>query len=205
MKEERDVHLIAACRAMAAAAAYSPAQPTPSRFSFSVNSTWGGSLSRPSSLNILNIVVLLRFLVFVFSFASALSLAAPSQKNRGGESSSSSSFYKHSELLYFFMVTILVFIYSAYQLFKGVYDLAFSGTLISSVASDYISFVLDQLGSYLIVSATSVAILTVENVRRHPPFWKATVASIVMSWVSFLMMVVCSAFSGYKLYKRIIW
>ncbi|CAK9170459.1 unnamed protein product [Ilex paraguariensis] len=62
--------------------AYSPAQPslpTPSPFSFSVASTrWS---SRPS-IHLSNL--LLRSLTLLFSFVSALSLAAPSpNKNEG--------------------------------------------------------------------------------------------------------------------------
>ncbi|KAI8546365.1 hypothetical protein RHMOL_Rhmol07G0111400 [Rhododendron molle] len=66
-----------------------------------------------------------------------------------------SSFWERINLLklifpgYSFIVTILAFIYSAYQLFKGVSDIAYKGILISDMASDYFSFILDQFTSSL--------------------------------------------------------
>ncbi|KAJ6714448.1 CASP-LIKE PROTEIN 4A4 [Salix viminalis] len=70
-----------------------------------------------------------------------------------------SSFADHSELLFCFVASVLVFVYSAFQLFKGIYDVAQRGILISDKFSDYMSFILDQVAGYLLISSSSVAVL----------------------------------------------
>ncbi|OWM72003.1 hypothetical protein CDL15_Pgr017886 [Punica granatum] len=109
--------------------------PTPSPFSFSVASTrWS---SRPP-IHLSGLY--LRFLALVLSFVSALSLAnPPKSKGQGG-----SSFDKCPELMYCFVVSIVAFVYSAFQLFKGVCDISYRGIVISDKVSDYLSFILDQ-------------------------------------------------------------
>ncbi|XVF51533.1 hypothetical protein PTKIN_Ptkin04bG0192400 [Pterospermum kingtungense] len=145
VKGDRQHVLAIACRVMSgvspmAAAANSQTQPpfpTPSPFSFSGTSTrWS---SRPSILNHSNLF--LRFLVLVFSFISALTLAAPSSKNKDQRSI---SFTQYPELIYCFIASVLAFLYAAFQLFKGICDIAHRGILISDMTSDYLSFVLDR-------------------------------------------------------------
>ncbi|XVF10651.1 hypothetical protein REPUB_Repub07fG0200800 [Reevesia pubescens] len=138
-KEEREHVLAIACRIMAGVspmAANSETQqpfPTPSPFSFSGTSTrWS---SRPSTN------LWLRFLVLLFSFISALTLAAPSTKKKDQRSP---SFAEYPELIYCFITAILAFLYAAFQLFKGICDIAHKGILMSDKISDYLSFVLDQ-------------------------------------------------------------
>lgn len=46
---------------------------------------------------------------------------------------------------YCLTVTILALVYSAFQLFKGICDIAHRGILISDQISDYTSFILDQV------------------------------------------------------------
>ncbi|KDP25482.1 hypothetical protein JCGZ_20638 [Jatropha curcas] len=114
--------------------------PTPSPFSFSIASTrWS---SRPS-IHLSGLV--LRFLALLFSFVSALSLAFPPSKKNG-------QFADYPELKYCFVVYVLVFIYSAFQLFKGVCDITHTGFLISDMISDYLSFILDQVAASSAVS-----------------------------------------------------
>ncbi|GLU05769.1 hypothetical protein SLE2022_228500 [Rubroshorea leprosula] len=201
-KEERDVILIA-CRAMAGVspvAVGSQAQhpfPTPSPFSFSVAST--RSRWRPSiHLSIL----CLSFLGLLFSFVSALSLAAASPGKKG---KNSSSFTKYPELLYCFIVALLAFSYSAFQLFKGICDIAHRGMLISDKVSDYLSFILDQVVVYLLISSSSIAISVVPRLEITTALWKGTIISSSMSFATFLVMATCALLSGYKLCKRIIW
>ncbi|XWS48954.1 hypothetical protein CRYUN_Cryun13aG0121700 [Craigia yunnanensis] len=143
VKVEREHVLAFACRTTAGvspvAAANSQTQhpfPTPSPFSFSGTSTrWS---SRPS---IDHSILFLRFLVLLFSFISALTLSAPSTKKKDQRSP---SFTEYPELIYCFIVAILAFLYTAFQLFKGICDIAHRGILISDKTSDYLSFVLDQ-------------------------------------------------------------
>ncbi|KAL3498793.1 hypothetical protein ACH5RR_041525 [Cinchona calisaya] len=114
-----------------------PPLPTPSPFSYSVASaTW----SSRSPIEVSNLV--LRSLALLLSFASALTLAAPSsKKNTSGEDS---SFQDYKALMYCFIVDISVFLYTAYQLFKGICDIAYRGIFISEMISDYINFIFDQ-------------------------------------------------------------
>ncbi|KAG8374882.1 hypothetical protein BUALT_Bualt10G0041700 [Buddleja alternifolia] len=121
--------------------AYSPAQPplpTPSPFSFSVASTRWSSRPPIQTANLF-----LRFLSLVFSSGAALSLAALSPANTKFKKQST-NFRDYPELLYCFTVNIFAFIYAAYQLFKGICDIAHRGIFISDMVSDYISFILDQ-------------------------------------------------------------
>ncbi|XP_050227394.1 CASP-like protein 4A4 [Mercurialis annua] len=210
MKQQGDV-VVGACRLVSgvlpmaavspsAVSANSQAQrpfPTPSPFSFSVAST-----SWSSRLSIHRTSLILRFLALMFSFVSAVSLAAPSSEKKG---QLPSSFAGYSELMYSFVVHILVFLYSAFQLFKGVCDIAHRGILISDMVSDYLSFILDQLVGYLLISSCSVAIMAAQHISRSAPLWKATIVSVSMSFATFLIIVACTLFSGYKLCKRIIW
>lgn len=66
---------------------------------------------------------------------------------------------------YCFIVTILAFVYSAFQLFKGICDIAHKGILISDIISDYTSFILDQVvvrNNFLLLFSSSH--LLVENI-----------------------------------------
>ncbi|KAA8522366.1 hypothetical protein F0562_013273 [Nyssa sinensis] len=202
MKEERNVAVIA-CRTMSGVspeAVYSAAQPqltTPSQFSFSVAST------RQSSRPLIHIFsLILRFLAFIFSFISAFSLAAPSPKKKDGEHP---SFQNYPELLYCFIASILVFAYSAYQLFKGVSDIVHRGIFISDMTSDYVSFILDQLAGYLLMSSSSVTVLAIQQLKRTASLWKASIVSVSMSFAAFLVIAACALLSGYKLCKRVMW
>lgn len=51
-----------------------------------------------------------------------------------------------SSCSYCFIVDILAFAYSSFQLFKGICDIAHRGILIPDKISDYSSFILDQVG-----------------------------------------------------------
>ncbi|XP_039046637.1 CASP-like protein 4A4 isoform X2 [Hibiscus syriacus] len=172
--------------------------PTPSPFSFSVAST--GWSSRSSIHH--HSTLLLRFSVLLFSFISALILAAPSTKKKHQPSP---SFTDYPELIYCFIVASIAFLYTALQLFKGVCDIAHRGILISDMALDYVSFFLDQLVGYLLVSSASVAVPIIGLVERGTPLRKGAVVSTSMAFATFIVMAVCAILSGYKLCKRIGW
>ncbi|KAI6702161.1 hypothetical protein NL676_011297 [Syzygium grande] len=169
--------------------------PTPSPFSFEVTSNrWSAVPSiQLSSL-------FLRFMALILSFISALALTTLPKK-RG---QSPSSFSQHHELMYCFIVTVVAFVYSAFQLFKGVCDISYRGILISDRFSDYLSFILDQLVAYLLISSSSVGIQAIPT-KRGTPLWTPSVISISMSFAIFLVTATCALLSGYKLCKRISW
>lgn len=208
VKEDREEqHVVAiACRIMAGVSPIAatsvnsqsqPPFPTPSPFSFSGTSTrWS---SRPS---VHHSNLGLRFLVLIFSFISALTLAAPSTNKKHQPSL---TFTEYPELIYCFIVAILAFLYSAFQLFKGICDIAHKGILISDMTSDYLSFVLDQVMGYLVISSASVEIPIIRQVEPHTPLWKGTIVSTTMSFATFLVIAISAVLSGYKLCKRIVW
>ncbi|KAH8521980.1 hypothetical protein POPTR_001G102600v4 [Populus trichocarpa] len=202
MKQEGEMFVVA-CRPMAGVSpvsANSQSQqpfPTPSPFSFS---DAPARLSTRPPIYLSNLI--LRFLALVFSFVSALSLAASSSKK---DSPRPSSFADYSELLYCFIASVLVFVYSAFQLFKGICDIAQRGILISDMFSDYMSFILDQVAGYLLISSSSVAILAIQQIDKTASILKAVIISTVVSFVTFLVIVICTLLSGYRLCKRIIW
>ncbi|XP_024994703.1 CASP-like protein 4A4 [Cynara cardunculus var. scolymus] len=215
MKEGSGVLMMAVVSpsAAAAAAAYSsPAMvvPTPSPFSFSVASTrW--SSSRPS---IRMSGLFCRAMVLVFSFASSLALAATMSNNNHHEDKPNDghederSFQEYPEFVYSFVVTTLVFVYSAYQLFKGVTDIAYRGIFISDRTSDYVSFVLDQLAGYLLLSCSSVTALAIHHEEveaKNTSMMKAAMVCVCMSFVAFFITAASAILSGYKLSKRIMW
>lgn len=176
--------------------AIQPPLPTPSPYSFSVAST---RLSSRPSIHTYDLI--LRSLALLFSFISALSLAA----QEGTKRKRISSFYDHPELTYCFTVSILVFIYSAFQLFKRVCDIAYRGVLISDMTSDYLSFIFDQLAGYLLVSSSSVTIPVIQQMNSQSSLWKAAVVAVCMSFSALMVIAVSALLSGYKLCKRIIW
>ncbi|XP_031098327.1 CASP-like protein 4A4 [Ipomoea triloba] len=179
----------------------SPAQPlfqtpTPSPYSFSVAST--RLATRPPE-HLFNL--LLRSLAVLLSFVAAISLAAPSSRRGKG----TEIFYYHTELLYSFVVYVLTFFYSAFQLFKGVCDIGYRGILISDKTSDYTSFIFDQLAAYLVISSSSVAAIAIQHMRTNAPLWKASRIAVGMSFPTFVVIAISALLSGYKLCKRIIW
>ncbi|KAK4338389.1 hypothetical protein RND71_042876 [Anisodus tanguticus] len=205
MKEEGNVTVIAQRMISGASPsstlnspASQPPLPTPSPYSFSVAST--RLRSRPT---IYAYDLTLRSMALLFSFISALSLAAPSptRTKRGAIS----RFYDNPQLTYCFTVSILAFIYSAFQLFKRVSDIAYRGVLISDMTSDYLSFILDQLAGYLLVSSSSVIIPVIQQMDSHNSLRKPAIVAVCMSFTAFVVLAVSALLSGYKLCKRIIW
>ncbi|KAI7744817.1 hypothetical protein M8C21_020957 [Ambrosia artemisiifolia] len=192
--------------AVSPSAAYSstPAMgiPTPSPFSFSVASTrW--SSSRPYN-HVFGLV--LRALMMAFSFGSSLALAV-TMSNNSQLDSNKQGFQHHPELVYSFIITSLAFIYSTYQLFKGIWDIAFNEALITDKTSDYTNFILDQLAGYLLVSCSAVTALMINQqpLSGKTSLKKAATASVCLSVAAFLMTAVSAILSGYKLSKRVMW
>ncbi|KAK1353326.1 hypothetical protein POM88_052461 [Heracleum sosnowskyi] len=173
-------------------------QPTPSPFSYSVAST---RLSSRPSIHLSNLF--LRSLSLVLSSVSAFLVAGTS--NTKSNNNQKSSFYESPELLYCFIATMLVFVYSAYQLFKGVSDITYRGVLISDIVSDYSSFPLDQLAAYLLISSSSVAVTAIQQNELSTALRRATIVSVCMSFSAFVATAACAILSGYKLCTRIIW
>ncbi|XP_074346187.1 CASP-like protein 4A4 [Apium graveolens] len=172
-------------------------QPTPSPFSYSVAST---RLSSRPSFHLSNLF--LRSLSLVLSSVSAFLVAGTSNTK---DDDQKSSFNESPELLYCFTTTLLVFIYSAYQLFKGVSDITYRGVLISDIFSDYSSFPLDQMAAYLLVSSSSVAVTAIQHNELSTALKRATIVSVCMSFSAFVVTAACAILSGYKLCTRIIW
>ncbi|XP_035836370.1 CASP-like protein 4A4 [Helianthus annuus] len=124
------------------------------------------------------------------------------------------------------IITTDVFIYSLYQLFKGIFDIANKGILISDKRSinskNYILLYLpvlssrilklkhilkNQLAGYLLVSCSAVTTVMINQVllSGNTSLKRAATASICMSVAAFLTTAVCAILSGYKLSKRVMW
>ncbi|RZC72950.1 hypothetical protein C5167_048435 [Papaver somniferum] len=174
--------------------------PTPSPFTFSVAGSTTLSLSSQPAFRYANLF--LRFGGFLFSFISAICLVFPSPQYRNYEPS---TFLNTAELTYCFIVSILASIYSAYQLFKGVCDIAYRARFISDKMSDYSSFILDQLVAYLLISSSSILVLTIHRIIPTTSVWKSAVVSASMSCITFVIIAISTLQSGYKLCKRLIW
>ncbi|XP_072984158.1 CASP-like protein 4A4 [Typha latifolia] len=177
----------------------SPLGVTPSPFANSVAST----NSRSSRLAILRRSNLLRALAFLLSFASALSLAAPPPHAAEGPQAAF-NFQDHPEFRYGLSAVIVTSIYSALQLFKSIWDIAFKGVILPEKISDYITFFLDQVVAYLLISSSSISMLA--TVKIPPQRYRAAaIVSIIASLAAFLAIAASAIISGYKLCKRIIW
>ncbi|CAA7018289.1 unnamed protein product [Microthlaspi erraticum] len=182
-----------------------PAVPTPSLFAYSV--TPSGFSSRRESVHVPGLV--LRFITLVLCFVSALSLAVnvnrPSLRHH--RTQSSSSFASYPELLYCFGVAVTGFVYTSLQTFKGVCDITHKGVLISEPLSDYISFILDQVICYLLVSSSSVAIAWIQHINEDGiiTLRNNSIVSVSMSFSAFLVLTLSTLLSGYKLCKRFMW
>ncbi|ESQ38322.1 hypothetical protein EUTSA_v10028959mg [Eutrema salsugineum] len=183
-----------------------PSVPTPFSFAYSVTPSASRFSSRRASVHVSGLV--LRFITLVLCFVSALSLAVnvhrPSLRHR---TQSSSSFASHPELLYCFGVAVTGFVYTSLQTFKGICDITHRGVLISEPLSDYISFILDQVICYLLVSSSSVAIAWIQhrNEDAMKNIRKNSIVSASMSFSAFLVLTLSTLFSGYKLCKRFMW
>ncbi|CAI9755426.1 unnamed protein product [Fraxinus pennsylvanica] len=200
MKERNDTEISSgSMSSVSPIPSYSPAElhvpMTTSPFSFSIAATRWSSQTPFQAANLF-----LRLLALVFSFGSALSLAAPSPPK-----TKSPSFYDDTKLRYCFIVNILTFLYAAYQLFKGICDIAHRGVFISDMVSDYISFIFDQFAGYLLISSSSVAVPVIQQMDHGTSLWKAATVSVCMSFALFLVIATSALLSGYKICKRIIW
>lgn len=204
MGGERNDTLVT-CETMAAVTSSPTFRPhhqslqTPSPFS--ISSTSATNYTFILSFHGWNLV--LRSLALVLSFVSALSMAVPSATNTAQQQSS--SFTTYPELVYCFVVAILVFLYSVFQLFKGVCDISHRGLLVSDKVFDYTSFILDQLVGYLLISSSSIAIPVIQRDHQDATLMKAAIFAAAMSSTAFLVIVICGLLSGYKLCKRITW
>ncbi|KAF8097000.1 hypothetical protein N665_0297s0011 [Sinapis alba] len=183
-----------------------PSVPTPSSLAYSVTPQASRFSARRASVHVSGLV--LRFISLVLCFVSALSLAVnvhrPSQRHR---SQSSSSFASYPELLYCFGVAVIGFVYASLQTFKGVCDITHRGVLISEPLADYISFILDQVICYLLVSSSSVAIAWIQHANGDAikTLQNNSIVSASMAFSAFLVLALSSLLSGYKLCKRFMW
>ncbi|KAI4372227.1 hypothetical protein MLD38_010483 [Melastoma candidum] len=124
----------------------------------------------------------LRFSALVLGFVSAVTLTTRSGKRDG----SLSSFTDSSELVYCLIVSIVTFVYSALQLFKGVCDISYGTILIPDRISDYLSFVLDQMLAYLLISSSALGLQAIQQTDSTPSLQRAAIVSVTNVIRSFL-------------------
>ncbi|KAJ6946305.1 hypothetical protein NC651_001147, partial [Populus alba x Populus x berolinensis] len=92
--------------------------------------------------------------------------------------------------------SVSVLIYYAFQLFKVVCDSKDRGILIPDMYSDYMSFILDIVAGYLLISSSWVAILAIQQIDKTASIWKAVIIFTTASIVTFLVIVICTLLSA---------
>ncbi|KAL4178773.1 hypothetical protein AMTRI_Chr13g116800 [Amborella trichopoda] len=167
---------------------------TPSPFSESIIAVAGATGVAPLHLSNL----FLRFLSLFLSLLSALILTAPRSPHH-----SSSNYFQYR---YSVGVCMVASFYSLTQLVKGIWDIASISILIPDAIYDCLTFPLDQLVCYLLISSSSAAMpATIDENDRGTMLGKLATASLTMSFLAFLSMAILAILSGYKLYKRYAW
>eukprot|EP01018_Ginkgo_biloba_P026653 Gb_39802 [translate_table: standard] len=119
---------------------------------------------RENSMRIANFV--LRCAALLFSFLSFVIMAANKQNNP------TMKFDDYEEYRYCLSIGVLAFVYSAFQLFKAIYDIVIGYTIIPEIVSSYMDFICDQgkgnCHQVVVVSfSLIIAIINVSN-PRHP-------------------------------------
>ncbi|KAL9369308.1 hypothetical protein Peur_040507 [Populus x canadensis] len=62
--------------------------------------------------------------------------------------------------------------------------------------SDYMSFILDIVAGYLLISSSWVAIWAIQQIDKTSSIWKAVIISTTVSIVTFLVIVICTLLSA---------
>ncbi|GLU02050.1 hypothetical protein SLE2022_193220 [Rubroshorea leprosula] len=112
------------------------------------------------------------------------------------------SFYRYREFRYSMAVTVIGFVYSAFQAYGLAYGLATSKQKTRPRLRYYLDFSLDQIVSYLLLSASSSAAVRVDDWQLNwgeDKFPEMAKASVALSFVAFISMALSSVVSGYTL------
>lgn len=153
------------------------------------------SLLRSEKVVSLNKVLLgLRVAGFVFCLASWSVLAADRKKGWAID-----SFYLYKEFRYSLSVNVIGFVYSAVQIFDLVKYLITKKHIVEHKLRGYFTFALDQILTYLLMSASSSAATRAydwESNWGNDKFPFMANASVVLSFIAFAAFALTSLVSG---------
>ncbi|EEF44877.1 CASP-like protein 4A1 [Ricinus communis] len=130
---------------------------------------------------------------FLFCLASFSIMAA--DKNQGW---AIDSFYRYREFRYCMSVTIIAFVYSGLQAYSLAYSLV-TGRFDKANLRCLLDFSLDQILTYLLLSASSSAAFRVEDWESNwgkDKFPSMARSSVVLSFLAFVAFALCSLLSG---------
>ncbi|CAJ2669789.1 unnamed protein product [Trifolium pratense] len=153
------------------------------------------SLLRSEEVASLNKVLLgLRIGGFVFCLVSFAVLAADRKKGWAID-----SFYLYKEFRYSLSVNVIGFVYSALQICDLVKYLMTKKHIVEHTLRGYFTFALDQILTYLLMSASSSAATRTydwESNWGHDKFPFMANASVVLSFIAFAAFALASLVSG---------
>ncbi|CAA0836111.1 CASP-like protein 4A3 [Striga hermonthica] len=115
---------------------------------------------------------------------------------------SGDSFDRYIEYRYCVAVNVIAFVYSGFQSFEVAYHLATGKLVIVHQLRHLVSFTMDQILAYLLMSASSSAATRVDDWISNwggDEFTLMASASIAMSFLAFVAFALSSLVSGYNL------
>ncbi|KAL2515766.1 CASP-like protein 4A3 [Forsythia ovata] len=118
---------------------------------------------------------------------------------------SGDSFDRYKEYRYCLFVNIIGFVYSGFQAFDLAYHLVTGMHVVSDYLRYHFNFSMDQILSYLLMSASSSAATRVDDWILNwgqDQFTLMASASVGMSFVAFLAFAISSLISGYNICNR---
>lgn len=141
-----------------------------------------------------------RICALVFCLISFSVMAADRTQGWAGD-----SFERYKEYRYCFSVNIIGFVYAGFQAYDLAYSLATERHVIPRNFGYYFDFFMDQIMTYLLISASSSAATRVDDWVSNwgkDEFTKMATASIGMSFMAFFAFAFSSLISGYNLCTR---
>ncbi|KAI3997865.1 hypothetical protein MKX01_032306 [Papaver californicum] len=141
-----------------------------------------------------------RICALVFCLISFSVMAADRTQGWAGD-----SFERYKEYRYCFSVNIIGFVYAGIQAYDLAYSLATEKHVIPRNFGYYFDFFMDQIMTYLLISASSSAATRVDDWVTNwgkDEFTKMATASIGMSFMAFFAFAFSSLISGYNLCTR---
>lgn len=143
--------------------------------------------------------VALGFRIFGFMFCLVSFSVMAADKNQGW---SLDSFQRYKEFRYCMSVNVIGFAYSIAQAFDLIHQLATGKSIVLSRLRCYIDFAIDQMVTYLLISASSSAATRIEDWKSNwgsDKFPDMASAAVSMSFLAFAALASSSLLSGYAL------
>ncbi|KAF5206921.1 Casp-like protein 4a3 [Thalictrum thalictroides] len=141
-----------------------------------------------------------RVCAFVFCLISFSVMAADKTQGWAGD-----SFDRYKEYRYCLSVSVIGFVYAGFQAYDLSYNLISGKHVIGNGMRFYFDFSIDQILTYLLISASSAAASRVDDWQSNwgkDDFTVMASASIGMSFLAFVAFAFNSLISGYNLCNR---